>query len=177
MINYIDKALLNFFGSIQISWLTPVMVILSQIANHGEVWILTGLVMLIFRKTRKMGLTVLFALAIGFLIGNIILKPVIARTRPFDMYDIELLISKPTDFSFPSGHTLSSFAAATAIVLNNRRFGFPALALASLIAFSRLYLQVHYFSDVLAGMLLGSLCALAAFYTVRFISNKTAKKL
>ena len=106
-----------------------------------------------------MGLALVFSL----LIGNIILKPSIARVRPFNINtSIQLLITAPVDFSFPSGHAMSSFAAATVIFCYNKRYGIGALILAGLIAFSRLYLYVHFPSDVIIGTIIGILLALAA---------------
>ena len=100
--------------------------------------------------------------------GNMILKPLVARLRPFTVNTaVELLIPPPADFSFPSGHTYASFASSTAILRNNRRIGSCALVLAILIAFSRLYLYVHYPTDVLFGILLGILAG--------WLGNQAAK--
>ena len=90
------------------------------------------------------------------------MKPLIARTRPFDANNLKdiLLIKAPKDYSFPSGHTMASFAAATVLIYMNRKVGIVAMVLAVLIAFSRLYLYVHYPSDVFAGMIFGILSAI-----------------
>ena len=93
----------------------------------------------------------------GVLVGNVALKNLIARPRPCWVESVPLLIASPTDYSFPSGHTLSSAIAATILTKTDRRFGYAAIPLAALIAFSRLYLYVHWPSDVLAGALLGIL--------------------
>ena len=101
------------------------------------------------------------ALLLGVVICNIIMKPAFARIRPYDYQlehfgkTIQLLVSTPHDFSFPSGHTIASFEAATAIAIHNKKWGVAALVLACLIAFSRLYLYVHYPTDVLASVVLG----------------------
>ena len=114
-----------------------------------------SVLLLLFPKTRKAGLASGIALLFMLVTGNMILKPLVARLRPFAVNTaVELLIPPPTDFSFPSGHTYASFASASAIFRNSRRIGIPALILASLIAFSRLYLYVHYPTDVLFGILL-----------------------
>ena len=111
----------------------------------------------------------------GLLLGEIALKNIICRPRPFqDMPGIPLLIPPPSGYSFPSGHSCASFAAATIIFLKDRRPGAAALALAALIAFSRVFLFVHYPTDVLAGSLLGVLCALAAAYGYRRLFQKKA---
>ena len=143
-------------------FLDTVMPYISSLARHGEFWILLALILLCFKKTRKAGVAMAIAMACGFLVGNIGLKNIIARTRPYDLVEIELLVAKLHDFSFPSGHTLVSFNAAIALHHYHRKWGVAALVLASLIALSRLYLFVHYPTDVLAGLLLAIGIALAS---------------
>jgi len=138
-----------------LDWLMPVI---SAFANNGLGWIFIAVILLIHKKTRPVGITMGIALILGLLIGNITLKPLIARIRPFDTNtDITLLIPKPMDYSFPSGHTLASFESATAVYMYHRRWGIAAYLLAFCIAFSRMYLYVHYPTDVLVGILLGVL--------------------
>ncbi len=133
---------------------------ISALGNGGFIWIAAGLLLLISKRYRKDGVCVLLALLLSFLICNLTLKPLAARMRPcWETVQHVLLIPVPRDFSFPSGHTASSFAAATAIFHANRRLGWCAFALAAVIAFSRLYLYVHFPTDVLAGALLGAFCA------------------
>lgn len=105
---------------------------------------------------------------IGALLCNVTLKPLVARLRPFEIADTmrQLLIDPPSDFSFPSGHTTSSFAAATALAAARARGGLAAMILAAVIAFSRLYLYVHYPTDVIAGALIGAFSGLAAYALV-----------
>lgn len=129
---------------------------ISALGNGGAIWIVLALVLLALPRYRKAGAAMALALIFCGLIGNIILKPLIARARPFSYVpDYALLIHAPSDFSFPFGHTLSSIAAATALFLHYRKAGIAALALASVISLSRLYLYVHFPSDVIAGCLLG----------------------
>ena len=135
-------------------FLDTVMPYITSLARHGEFWILLALILLCFKKTRKAGVAMGIAMALGFLIGNIGLKNIIARTRPYDMVEVEVLVKHLSDFSFPSGHTLVSFNAAIALHHYHRRWGVAALVLATVIALSRLYLFVHYPTDVLAGLLL-----------------------
>lgn len=135
-------------------FLDTVMPYITSLARHGEFWILLALILICFKKTRKAGVAMGIAMALGFLIGNIGLKNIIARTRPYDMVEVEVLVKHLSDFSFPSGHTLVSFNAAIALHHYHRRWGVAALVLASVIALSRLYLFVHYPTDVLAGLLL-----------------------
>lgn len=98
----------------------------------------------------------LAGLAVGVLAGNLTLKPLIARPRPCWLDEsVQLLIANPTDYSFPSGHTLSSVIGATVLTKANRKFGFAAIPLAALIAFSRLYLYVPFPTDILGAAVLG----------------------
>ena len=156
-------------------FLDKVMPLITLLGDAGIFWIAIAVVLLFFPKTRKMGLSAGAALLLGVVICNIIMKPAFARIRPYD-YQLEhfgktigLLVSTPHDFSFPSGHTIASFAAAGVIALNNKKWGIPALILASLIAFSRLYLYVHYPTDVLVSVSLG--LALA------FVGNQLAHRV
>ena len=155
-------------------FLDVIMPFISALGNAGIFWILLTLVLLIIPKTRKTGLASAIALLIMLVTGNMIMKPLVARLRPFTVNTaIELLIPPPLDFSFPSGHTFASFASATAIMKNNRRFGIPALILAACIAFSRLYLYVHYPTDVFFGLIFGVLAGLAGC----FLANGLAPRL
>ncbi|MGN0648010.1 MAG: phosphatase PAP2 family protein [Oscillospiraceae bacterium] len=136
--------------------LDTVMPIITFLGNGGWFWIALTLVGFIPQKTRKYAFISAFALICCLVFGNLILKPCIARIRPFDVQTgIQLLIEKPHDYSFPSGHTQASFATATAIFFKDKRWGIGALVLAALIAFSRMYLYVHYPTDILAGVLFG----------------------
>ena len=142
---------------------------ISSLGDAGLIWIALSILLLLFPKTRKAGLASGIALLFMLITGNMILKPLVARLRHFTVNTaVELLIPPPTDFSFPSGHTYASFASASVIFRNNRKIGIPALILASLIAFSRLYLYVHYPTDVLFGILFGIL----AGWIGNLISNR-----
>ena len=138
-------------------FLDTVMPYISSLARTGEFWILLALILLCFKKTRKAGVAMGIAMACGYLIGNMGMKNLFARVRPYDVAEVELLVAKLHDYSFPSGHTLASFEVATVLMLQNKKLGIPALVLAVIIAFSRLYLYVHYPTDVLVGVLLGVL--------------------
>lgn len=129
---------------------------ITLLGNGGAVWILSAGVLLATKKYRKYGAFLLAGLAIGVLIGNLTLKPLVARPRPCWLDEsVQLLIANPTDYSFPSGHTLSSVIGTTVLTKANRKFGFAAIPLAALIAFSRLYLYVHFPTDILAAAVLG----------------------
>ena len=142
-------------------FLDAVMPVVTKLGNGGIFWIAVSVVLMLIPKYRKAGFSMGAALLMGLLLCNLTLKPLVARIRPYD-YQLEhfgkvipLLISTPHDFSFPSGHTIASFEAATALLLHNKKLGIPAMVLAALVAFSRLYLYVHYPTDVIASILLG----------------------
>lgn len=145
--------------------LTPFVKAVTTLGNKGFIWIALALLMLFFPKTRKAGSVALLALVISYTFNNLILKELFARTRPYDVFDgVQRLIAKPGDFSFPSGHAANSFAAATAMALClPKKYGGLLIALAALIALSRLYLGVHYPSDVLFGGFSGAAMGYIAF--------------
>ncbi len=148
--------------------------IITYLGEAGVIWIVIGLVLLLLKKTRRQGVLVLCAMAAGFLLGEILLKNTICRERPFQTFPAftPLLISPPSGFSFPSGHTCSSLAAATVLCGCSRKRGIPALVLACLIAFSRIFLFVHWPTDVLAGAVLGVTCGLLTLFFSKKLQEK-----
>ncbi len=142
------------------------MIFLSQIATGKILWIILGLILLYYRKTRPIGAVVLLGTLFSIILCDLFLKNIIQRPRPFTEYPFELIISAPTTWSFPSGHTIGAFTFATAIFLYRKKEGSLLLILATMIAFSRLYLHVHYPSDVIAGAVLGIICAFSAYYVI-----------
>lgn len=153
------------------------MPIITTLGNAGAIWLLMAVVLLIMPKHRTAGLAVLFSLVISFLIGNIVLKLFFARVRPFDIdTTIQLLIQRPRDFSFPSGHTAASFSSVSALFISKNRLWIPGLVLACLIAFSRLYLYVHYPSDVLAGAVLGIVFGFVAAQLAKMSMRKQSNR-
>lgn len=152
-----------------------IMVFISTIGNGGLVWIVFCIILLIFPKTRKAGAAVAISL-LAEAVSCFVIKGFIARPRPF-MIDMtmELLIPPPADFSFPSGHTGSSFAVAAALYGADRRLYLPALILAALIGFSRMYLFVHYPSDIVAGIILGMISGWAGRFSVSLLSRRHQK--
>ena len=145
--------------------LDEIMVCLSALGNAGIFWIILSLAFLAVKKYRKTGIEMLITIAVAFILANLILKNLVARDRPCWIDpEVELLIKNPKDYSFPSGHTVNGFAAAVALLCNDRRLGIPAVILASAIAFSRVYLFVHFPTDVFAGVIIGTVCALLVHY-------------
>lgn len=131
---------------------------ITALGNGGAVWLAAAGGLICTKKYRRQGICLLAGLAAGVLVGNVVLKNVIARSRPCWLDpSVRMLIQVPQDYSFPSGHTLSSAIGATVLTRTDRRFGYVAIPLAALIAFSRLYLYVHFPSDILGAAVLGVL--------------------
>ncbi len=146
----------------------------THLGDAGFVWFASGAVMLCFSHTRKAGGAVLAALFVGWLICNLSLKPLVERLRPCDIAPLaQALLACPRDTGFPSGHSTSSFAAATALATFFPRVGIVALVLAALIALSRLVLFVHFPSDIVFGTELGILCGLAGAAFVRRAAGRS----
>ncbi|MBQ8996313.1 MAG: phosphatase PAP2 family protein [Oscillospiraceae bacterium] len=137
------------------AFLDAVFVFVTHLGDHAVIWILLAIVLLMNGKTRRAGIRILAGLLLGFLVGNLAIKNIVRRPRPFEVRGIEPIISPPKDHSFPSGHTTSSFVSAWTLFREDKKKGIPALLLAGCIAFSRLYLFVHFPSDILGGILLG----------------------
>lgn len=136
------------------------MPLISAMGNLGIIWIVISLVLLFSKKYRKAGFLCICALMLTAIVGEGILKNLIQRPRPFNVIPtMQLLVSKPPSYSFPSGHTASSFAAAFIISNEIKKLWVPVYFFAAAIAFSRMYLFVHYPSDILGGILLGIICA------------------
>lgn len=129
---------------------------ITFLGNVGLIWLLLSGVLLLLPKYRRVGILLLVGLAVGGLVGNVVMKNLFARSRPCWIDTaMQMLVSVPKDYSFPSGHTLSSVIAATILTAADHRFAFAAIPLTALIAFSRLYLFVHFPTDVLASVILG----------------------
>lgn len=144
----------------------------SSLSNHGEIWIVLAVLLLLFKRQRQ-GLSVGAALILDLISCNLILKPLFNRLRPCMVNTaVELLITAPTSGSFPSGHTAASFAAVFALKCSGSPLWRPAAVLASIIAFSRMYLYVHWPSDILGGVLLGAAVGWAGAKLVKYIAKK-----
>lgn len=171
-----ELAFLNQLQTLRTPALDALMVGFTKLGNGGLIWCALAGVLLLFPKTRKTGLAVALALGIEVLFCNGLLKPLVARARPCEMAPgVSLLIARPTDCSFPSGHTGASFAAMSALLFSGNRLWVPALALAAVIAFSRMYLYVHYPTDVLAGAMLGIMTGWCGAVLVRQSANLLSK--
>lgn len=165
-IQNIDIYLLDLIHkSIANDFLDKIMICITSIGNLGLIWIAISVLLLISKKYRRVGILCIASLILSSLIGEVVLKNLVQRGRPFTAIEgINLLVKAPKSFSFPSGHTASSFAVATVIGRKIKNFKLPIYILAFAIAFSRLYLYVHYPSDVLVGILIGIVSANIILY-------------
>lgn len=159
-------------------WLDAVMIFVTKLGDAGLLWIGIGLILAIIPKTRKCGVLVLISMAVSFLFGNLILKNLIGRARPFHVDNsVTLLIPEPSEYSFPSGHTLNGFTASVMIFLHYKKPGIAAIVFASLIAFSRMYLFVHYPTDILGGIVLGVFDAVLVYMVAKKVLEKKQAKV
>ena len=145
--------------------LDGVMSFITHLGSGGVIWILLSLLLFLRPATRRQGLLLLLTMLIGLIIGNGLIKNLVCRPRPCWIdTSVAMAIAVPADYSFPSGHTLNSVIAAYGLMKTDSRFGPPAWLLAALIAFSRMYLYVHFPSDILAGALLALLIAVPVWH-------------
>lgn len=153
-------------------FLNPVMIFATYLGEKGLFWITIGLVLCFTKRYRRHGILMLVSLATGCIIGEGILKHLFARVRPVDALGLSLLIKHPGGFSFPSGHSCSSFAAATCLWWANRKWRIGAVSIASLIAISRVYHGVHYPTDILCGAVLGIAVAILVHrYLAKYVDQ------
>ena len=177
-----DFSILYMLQGIRCGWLDQLMLVITKLAgDYGQIWAVTGAVLCLFKKTRKCGIEMLISYGLVYLIGQYGLKDLIARPRPCHIdQTVELLVKRPSSYSCPSTHSAWAAAGAAVIFMNHRKAGIMVSILAALICFSRLYLFVHFPSDVLCGIVLGILCAIAAVKAVNGIVHmnklKYAKK-
>ena len=168
-----EFAILQAMQGMRNGWLDALMVFVTRLGDGGMLWIGLGLFFLCRKKTRLMELSLLVSLLAGHLVGNCFLKPLAARPRPCHvMPGVELLIRAPGSYSFPSGHTMSSFEGAFSIFLFQKKWGLWAMVMAALIACSRMYLFVHFPTDVLAGLVLGLIHAWLIYKLVSWYERK-----
>lgn len=170
MVAWFDGMILDWFRSTQNDILTLIFRFVTALGEGGIIWIVIALFLLLRKKTRIIGVTMLVALLFSLLVGNLTLKPLVARPRPCWRHpEVPLLIANPTDYSFPSGHAMSSFAAAMGVFMWKRRTGLIALLGAILMSATRLYFYVHYPTDILAGMLIGIVLGILAYLVMKWV--------
>ena len=156
---------------------TPFSHFMDLMGKGGAILIAISLALMLFPRTRRVGTVMLLALGIGALLTNVVFKPLVYRPRPYThegsvYHQLWSLVGQHTesDFSFPSGHTIASFEACTVLMLGDKKLGIPATILAILIAFSRMYLYVHYPTDVIASVILGTIFGIIGYYAAQKIN-------
>lgn len=181
-----DLAVFEWVQGIQNRFMTALMVTITTLGDEGILFIAMGLVLLFTKKYRKVGFAILIALLVMQICNNLILKDILARPRPFNLFNIDPeayalwggegakyffpnFVHAPSSYSFPSGHTSSAFAAAFAILIYNRKIGIPMTFFAALMGFSRIYVEVHYCTDVIAGAVVGLIYALIAALVIKLV--------
>ena len=168
-ITELDGRILLFIQEyLRFEWLNPIVLFLTRLGDAGAIWILLAAVFLIQKKYQKTGISMAAALLLGLLVTNVLLKNWVCRPRPYvTIPGLDALVTAG-DWSFPSGHSTSSMAAAVVIFCRTpRKIGIPAMILGVLICLSRLYVGVHYPSDVICGALIGVLAAACALRMTR----------
>ena len=169
----LDEAITLAIAGWHNPFLDAVLPVFTYLGSGGVLWIALGLVLLIFPRTRKIALVMGAALGLAALVGNLILKPIFARPRPFlVLTGLPETIPRETSYSFPSGHTISSFAAAMVLWFYSWKLALPATAMACVIGFSRIYLFCHFFTDVTAGIILGCASAFLMVLLYHLLLNR-----
>lgn len=163
-----EISILNAIQSIASPILDAFFSFYTGLGDHGELWFAFILLTAINKKTRRIAVVALIAIAIEFLIVDNMIKPLIMRPRPFEVYPFEIIIDNPHGSSFPSGHSASSFAVAAVFYFTKHKWRIGMLICAVLMAFSRLYLFVHFPSDVIIGSLIG---VLIGWIAVKYLYN------
>lgn len=153
------------------------LVPLTILGNSGVLLILTGIILSSIKRTRRFGFVFLTALLINFIINDVTIKNMVRRVRPFkSIPELKILVNAPITYSFPSGHTSSVFAVATALLYCSKKYVPYALAVAFLMGFSRVYVGVHYPSDVLVGAVIGVLSGIISIYIYKRLDKRKESK-
>ena len=158
--------------------LDGIFLLITKIAgSYGQLWVVVGLALLIPKKTRWTGIAVLISYVGVYIFGQMILKNLISRPRPCQVDQaFEMLVARPSSSSFPSTHSAWAFAASTAIFMKYKKAGIAAFVVAALIAFSRMYMFLHYPTDVLCGIIFGILLGIAADKVCDIVKNRITAK-
>lgn len=143
-------------------FMDTLMPLVTKLCDGGIFFVILTVILLVIPRTRRVGIAAAFALILNHVATNMVIKNIVCRPRPCHLREVALLIEMPHSYSFPSGHTSTSFAVSTAVFLHRKKLAIPLIVLSALIAFSRLYLYVHFPSDILGGIVVGLSCGIAA---------------
>ena len=165
-------------NNLRAAWLDPIVKCITYLGEAGWIWIALSVVLICVKQYRKTGITCGTSLVLHLLVVNVAAKNLFRRTRPYEAIEgLTRIIAEQSDFSFPSGHTSASFAVAVVLLLRApKKISIPAIVLAMLISLSRLYVGVHYPTDVLGGALTGTVCAFLAVWLVDTVEAKCKAK-
>lgn len=171
LIQHFDHSVLMFIHN---NLLNPILdfifPIITKLGSGGAIWIVFSIILIAIKKYRKYGVMILLSLVVYLIVGSSIIKPLVARPRPFMELDfINLIIKEPSGYSFPSGHSMIAFSAAVILLFMNKKIGIIGIIAASIIAFTRVYLFVHYPSDIIAGAILGVVAGILSYKIVNYI--------
>lgn len=181
-----ELEILHALQGIRSGLLDSIMLAITTLGDAGILWILTGVLLLAVpavrdekvehvKMRRIMGACILLAITLNFICSNLIIKNIVQRARPYQVDPSVIPLVYPSEYSFPSGHTSSSFAAACSIFFRHKKAGIVALVLAAMIAFTRLYLFVHFPTDILGGIVFGIIWAVVAKICVDKYMEKKQK--
>lgn len=168
-LNSVEIKILDFLHeNLSCAFLDTVMPYITYLCEWGLLSIVLAVVFMAIPKTRKLGFTLALSILIGYLLVNLTLKPLVGRIRPYKFKELtDLLVKQQRGRSFPSGHTIVAFETAMSIFLYNRKWGKVCFAIAVAVGFSRLYLYMHYPTDVIAGAVLGILVSFASYKLIK----------
>jgi len=180
----LDKAVTLGVDNLRCGFFNFISLLMAYLGKGGIFLIVVSILLLLFRKTRKAGLSSLLAIGVGALLVNVILKPLVARPRPYttggEFFSVWERAGKhlEKEFSFPSGHTNVAMTTATALFLCfNKKWSWSLLFIVPIMGFSRIYLGVHYFTDVLGGVIMGGIAGVIGYYLGKLIFSKIEKHL
>ena len=174
----VELAILDWMqNTLRCEALDTIVPIITRLNDHGEIWILLAVVLVCVKRHRQAGLAVAGGLTLNLLVCNLVMKPLFGRIRPFMVNTaVRLLVEAPASGAFPSGHTASSFAVVGALWAAKNPLWKPSAVLAALIALSRLYLYVHWPTDVLGGIVVGWVCGVLAVKAVALAADALRRK-
>ena len=161
-----ELEILGWIHSFSSPGMDAFMLGVTTVSTYAAVWLLTASLLMVTRRERRTGCSMVLAIVVAFILVDLVMKPLVCRERPCEFADFDLLVPVPDTFSFPSGHTAMAFAGATVLFIRFRAWGIPAMVLATLVGISRMYLYVHWPTDVLVGALVGTICAVVVYKLV-----------